>query len=390
MSIHRYNLNDFVTIQRQSFFELLEKGIIEEFSKRSAVTNIKKDLKFQFYPQYYVLTPPEYTPQEAIIKNKSYTCKLFIPAQLINLKTNKKVLKWFYIGNLPLMTKRGHFILNGATRVIVNQILRSPGIYYQQKLYENYEEKWSQKPDDSYKRFYADLICMRGTWLRIEIDKYKNIWAQTKKGAKIPIYWLLVAMGLSEKKIFKTITDSYRLLGNLSNNLIEPTPTSKGLANPLSKETKDQDNESVIKKSKKQTYIYVKNPLEAWQEIFKLVYSITPSNLKTNSNLLKNNNVSSDPSSNAVDVGLAAPLPKKGLALGRGRGNPEGVTKPKVPRSAPTLGSLAPGGSPCRAAKPEGTSELNKIYEVNFISNPLPLRGIGFAKHVRAAITPSG
>ncbi len=368
MSIHRYNLNDFVTIQRQSFFELLEKGIIEEFSKRSAVTNIKKDLKFQFYPQYYVLTPPEYTPQEAIIKNKSYTCKLFIPAQLINLKTNKKVLKWFYIGNLPLMTKRGHFILNGATRVIVNQILRSPGIYYQQKLYENYEEKWSQKPDDSYKRFYADLICMRGTWLRIEIDKYKNIWAQTKKGAKIPIYWLLVAMGLSEKKIFKTITDSYRLLGNLSNNLIEPTPTSKGLANPLSKETKDQDNESVIKKSKKQTYIYVKNPLEAWQEIFKLVYSITPSNLKTNSNLLKNNNVSSDPSSNAVDVGLAAPLPKKGLALGRGRGNPEGVTKPKVPRSAPTLGSLAPGGSPCRAAKPEGTSELNKIYEVNFIS----------------------
>ncbi len=362
MPIHRYNLNDFVTIQRQGFFELLEKGIIEEFSKRKSITNINKDLKFQFYPQYYVLTPPEYTPQEAIIKNKSYTCKLFMPAQLINMSTNQKVFKWFYIGNLPLMTKRGHFILNGGTRVIVNQILRSPGIYYQQKLYENYEEKWSQKPDDSYKRFYADLICMRGTWLRIEIDKYKNIWAQTKKGAKIPIYWLLVAMGLSEKKIFKTITSSYRLLGNLSNNLIntnnlnslnsknqlltqpllpsvrvakpeeasllcssslpslrslrsslasdsEPlTPFAcsllfgslrergnggKGQASEMAGEKNERGlvnkNENEIKKSKKQIYNYVKNPPEAWQEIFKLVYSITPSNLKTNSMLLKNN-----------------------------------------------------------------------------------------------------
>jgi DNA-directed RNA polymerase beta subunit len=250
MPIHRYFLSDFVTIQRQSFFELLEKGLIEEFSKRNPITNTKKELEFLFYPEYYILTRPEYTPQEAIFKNKSYTSKLFVPGQLTDLKSQKKILKWFYIGNLPLMTKRGHFILNGAARVIVNQILRSPGIYYQQKIYENYEEKWSQKPDDSYKRFYTDLICMRGTWLRIEIDKDKNIWAQMKKGPKIPIYWFLLAMGLSEKKIFKTITDSYRLLGNLSNknNQLEP-------------------------KQKNKKYAYLKNPPEAWQEIFKLLSS---------------------------------------------------------------------------------------------------------------------
>nr|YP_009329552.1 RNA polymerase beta subunit 1 [Chlamydomonas leiostraca]APD80617.1 RNA polymerase beta subunit 1 [Chlamydomonas leiostraca] len=223
MPINRYFLSDFVSIQRQSFFELLERGLIEEFQKRNPITNTKKDLSLLFYPEYYVLTRPEYTPQEAIFKNKSYTSKLYVPAQLTDKNLQIVSLKWVYIGNIPLMTKRGHFILNGAARVIVNQILRSPGIYYQQKIYENTNEKSTKrKPEDSYKRFYADLICMRGTWLRIEMDKEKNIWAQMKKGPKIPIYWFLLAMGLSEKIIFKSILDSYKLIGNLETTEMKP------------------------------------------------------------------------------------------------------------------------------------------------------------------------
>jgi DNA-directed RNA polymerase beta subunit len=313
MPTHRYFLTDFVTIQRQSFFELLEKGLIEEFSKRNPITNTKKDLEFLFYPEYYILTRPEYTPQEAIIKNKSYTSKLFVPGQLTDFKSKKKILKWFYIGNIPLMTKRGHFILNGAARVIVNQILRSPGIYYQQKIYENYQEKWSQKPDDTYKRFYADLICMRGTWLRIEMDKEKNIWAQMKKGPKIPMYWFLLAMGLSEKKIFKSITDSFKLLGNLKNarssssSLLLSSPeenpylstqggkpnypegkipssgfSSEEIENPqeggfaigekekvTTSKKRSLSKEKESKQNKK--YAYLKSPPEAWVEIYKLL-----------------------------------------------------------------------------------------------------------------------
>jgi DNA-directed RNA polymerase beta subunit len=232
MPINRYFLSDFVSIQRQSFFELLERGLIEEFQKRNPITNQKKDLSLLFYPEYYVLTRPEYTPQEAIFQNKSYTSKLYVPAQLTDKKQKIVSLKWVYIGNIPLMTKRGHFILNGAARVIVNQILRSPGIYYQQKIYENTNEKSTkQKPEDSYKRFYADLICMRGTWLRIEMDKEKNIWAQMKKGPKIPIYWFLLAMGLSEKIILKSVLDSASLLiGNLETS--ENKPNSASQFNP--------------------------------------------------------------------------------------------------------------------------------------------------------------
>lgn len=302
MPIHRYFLSDFVTIQRQSFFQLLEKGLIEEFQKRNPITNLKRDLEIFFYPEHYRLTRPEYSPQSAILKNKSYTSKLFVPVQLTD-KTNKKILlKWVYIGNIPIMTKRGHFILNGAARVIVNQILRSPGIYYQQKIYENYEEKWSQKPDDTYRRYYADLICMRGTWLRIEMDKEKRIWAQTKKGPKIPIYWFLLAMGLSEKTIFKSIRDSHQLLGNLENKeedtsagsskaeLFQSVPpsaaegrpkeASKALERrgdvlarpPFGKSGLGSFGESKKKAStKKQHYFYLKNPPEAWREIYSLV-----------------------------------------------------------------------------------------------------------------------
>jgi DNA-directed RNA polymerase beta subunit len=326
MPIHRYFLADFVTIQRQSFFQLLEKGLIEEFQKRNPITNLKRDLEVFFYPEHYRLTRPEYSPQAAIIKNKSYTSKLFVPVQLTDKTTKKILLKWVHIGTIPIMTKRGHFILNGAARVIVNQILRSPGIYYQQKVYENYEEKWSQTPDDTFRRYYADLICMRGTWLRIEMDKEKRIWAQTKKGPKIPIYWFLVAMGLSEKMIFKSIRDSSKLLGNLETPSTKNGPQKAsvgfteeqgamefeygGKLSSLESKTSHQKrhhtapigafngsmedgalsdvasplvdsdstmNDSKVNKStstsekKQKQYFYVKSPPEAWRQIYSLV-----------------------------------------------------------------------------------------------------------------------
>ena len=171
---NKYFISDFVEIQRKSFYTLLEKGIIEEFSKRNPITNTKKTMELFFYPDYYQLTPPEYAPSQAIIKSKSYTSKLYIPVQLTDRNSKSIKLKWVYIGDIPLMTKRGHFILNGCARVIVNQMIRSPGIYYQKKIYENFSDKWSEKPENTFTRYYVDLICNRGTWLRIEMDKYNK------------------------------------------------------------------------------------------------------------------------------------------------------------------------------------------------------------------------
>ena len=252
MSSPRYFIPDFIEIQRKSFFNLLNKGIIEEFSKRNPITSLKKDVELLFYPEYYKLTTPEYSPRQAIIYSKSYTSKLYIPVQLTYKKSNLTRLKWAYIGNIPIMTKRGHFILNGAARVIVNQIIRSPGIYYQQKLYETFSQKWSQKAETSYKRYYADLICLRGTWLRLEIDKDKNIWAQTKKGPKIPVFWFLIGMGLSERIIFNSVLEPNRLVQNLGE-----------------------------KYEKKIKFNYVKNPPSAWKEIFLLLQKKKEGDIQT-------------------------------------------------------------------------------------------------------------
>jgi DNA-directed RNA polymerase subunit beta len=241
-----YYLPDFLEIQRQSFFKLLEKGLIDEFSKRNPITSKKKDVEIYFYPEYYKLTLPTYSPRQAILRCKSYTSKLYMPVQLTFKKTNTIRLKWAYIGNLPLMTKRGHFILNGAPRIIVNQIIRSPGIYYQEKLYERFTDKLSEKPQVTYKRYYADLICLRGTWLRLEIDREKDIWAQTKKGPKIPIYWFLIAMGLSEHVILNSIMEPQRVLQNLAPFTMDRKSTRK----------------------KRNDYSYVKNPPDAWKEIY--------------------------------------------------------------------------------------------------------------------------
>jgi DNA-directed RNA polymerase beta subunit len=185
---------DFIEVQRNSFRYLLKEGISKEISARNPISNNKKDLELIFYPEYYKLNPPELNTKQAILKAKTYACKIYIPAQLINYKTKEIKIQWILLGNLPLMTKRGHFIINGSPRIIINQILRSPGIYYQEILHKN-----------KTRTYYADLISSRGTWLRIENDKRKKIWARMKKTPKISILVFLQAMGLDENSIFKSI-----------------------------------------------------------------------------------------------------------------------------------------------------------------------------------------
>ena len=192
-----YFIPDFVEIQRKSFLDLLDKGLIQELYKRNPITNITQNLELIFYPEYYKLNPPDWTPKEAILKSKTYACRLYVPIQLTNKATKEIKVQWVLLGNLPLMTKRGHFILNGSPRVIVNQMVRSPGIYYQEVFDKN-----------KVRTYYADLISHRGAWLRLETDKKRKVWARMKKTPKVSILVFLQALGLSKEKIFQSINYS--------------------------------------------------------------------------------------------------------------------------------------------------------------------------------------
>jgi DNA-directed RNA polymerase subunit beta len=251
--IFMYNSNsyipDFVEIQRQGFFYLLEKGIVEEISKRNPITSFEKQIEIFFYPEYYRLTKPFYSVQQAIFYKKSYVSKLYIPVQLTDRKTKRIFLKWMLLAHFPLMTNRGHFLLNGSARVIINQLVRSPGIYFRQNMHEIFSNKWSEKPSTTFRRFYADIICLKGTWLRIECDKDFSMWAKMKKGPKIPLLWFLLGMGLSEKYILNSVYKPMNLLQSF---------------------TKQMEKVQKSKSSKELKYPYVSTTKQAWEQIQKL------------------------------------------------------------------------------------------------------------------------
>jgi DNA-directed RNA polymerase beta subunit len=287
MPLHRYFLPDFVEIQRESFLNFLKEGILEEFSRRNPITNISKTIEIFFYADYFCLTKPDYSIQQAIFFKKSYTSKLYVPVQYTDKKKKQIFLKWMLVAQLPLMTKRGHFVLNGAARVIINQLVRSPGVYFRENFYEIYLNKFTSKPNRILKRFYADIICLKGTWVRIEIDKDFCMWVRLKKGPKIPLLWFLLGMGLNEKLIFESVISPTFLLKSFQQVKL------KSLKNPRKTKLSINDSvetESFLKKSvsteedlnltnlltKKNVsnyslkYPYVSSTPEAWKQIAKL------------------------------------------------------------------------------------------------------------------------
>jgi DNA-directed RNA polymerase beta subunit len=182
-----FQIPNFLDIQRSSFKTFLKNGLIEELDNLKKITNSNNKLELLFYPKKYKLLPPKWTPKQTILKRKTYACALFIPVQLTNYKTNQIILKWFLLCNLPLMTKNGHFIINGSPKIIMNQIVRSPGVYFQKIIKSDKQIIYS-----------ADFIAQRGTWLRLEMDnKKREIWAKLKKTPKLPVFVFLRCFGLS-------------------------------------------------------------------------------------------------------------------------------------------------------------------------------------------------
>ena len=135
------------------------------------------------------------------------------------LNQSETTLSWVLVGNLPLMTKRGHFIINGSPRVVINQLLRSPGVYFHERTWGFGKRK---------KRIvYADFVSRRGAWLRIQADKEGDIWARLKKTPKVPFPLFYEGMAICERNPKEwTIADREALLELHE----EVNPTKKDLS----------------------------------------------------------------------------------------------------------------------------------------------------------------
>jgi DNA-directed RNA polymerase subunit beta len=190
-----YNLlPDLIEIQRSSFRWFLEEGLIEELNSFSPITDYTGKFELHFMGENYRLKEPKYSMEEAKRRDSTYNVQVYVPTRLIDKESGEIKEMEVFVGDLPLMTDRGTFIINGAERVIVNQIVRSPGVYYKSETDKNGRRTYS-----------ASLIPNRGAWLKFETDKNGLVWVRIDKTRKLSAQVLLKAIGLSDNEILDGI-----------------------------------------------------------------------------------------------------------------------------------------------------------------------------------------
>nr|YP_009299783.1 RNA polymerase beta subunit [Pelargonium quercifolium]AJB99697.1 RNA polymerase beta subunit [Pelargonium quercifolium] len=189
-------------IQFQGFHRFLDQGLREELSKfpRTEWTEFflknGKDVDFDFrlFSETYSLVEPLIKERDAIYKSLTYSSELYVSAGFVWKNKRPMQEQAVFIGNVPFMNSQGTFIVNGIYRVVVNQILQSPGIYYRSEL--------------DYKGFtvyIATIISDYGGRLKLEIDSKERIWARVSRKQKISILVLLSAMGSNLKDIIENV-----------------------------------------------------------------------------------------------------------------------------------------------------------------------------------------
>ena len=183
-------LPDLIEIQRSSFRWFLEEGLIEELNSFSPIADYTGKFELHFLGENYKLKEPKYNVNEAKRRDSTYNVQMYVPTRLINKESGAITEMEVFIGDLPLMTERGTFIINGAERVIVNQIVRSPGVYYKAETDKNGRRTYS-----------ASLIPNRGAWLKFETDKNGLVWVRIDKTRKLSAQVLLKAIGLTDSEI---------------------------------------------------------------------------------------------------------------------------------------------------------------------------------------------
>ncbi|MGI9117107.1 MAG: DNA-directed RNA polymerase subunit beta [Gaiellales bacterium] len=169
-----------IDIQRASFKQFMETGIREVINDISPIEDYTGTLAVEFGD--HVFEPPAVTERECRETDKSYESGLFMTVAFVNKETGEIREQRVFMGNFPQMTDAGTFIINGTERVVVTQLVRSPGAYI-------------MEPKDPAKQvFTANLMPQRGSWLELEIDKKGQVYARIDRKRKLPVTTLLRAL----------------------------------------------------------------------------------------------------------------------------------------------------------------------------------------------------
>jgi DNA-directed RNA polymerase subunit beta len=205
------DLPNLIEIQQKSYEWFLREGLREMFSDISPIQDFTGNLVLEFID--YSLGEAKYDVEESKERDVTYAAPLRVKVRLINKETGEVKEQEVFMGDFPLMTETGTFVINGAERVIVSQLVRSPSVYYNSKI------------DKNGKRTYAaTVIPNRGAWLEFETDAKDIVYVRIDRTRKLPITVLLRALGLStDAEIIQLVGEDEYLQNTLDKDTTDST-----------------------------------------------------------------------------------------------------------------------------------------------------------------------
>ena len=194
-----------LAIQKNSYQWFLDTGLREVFADVASITDYAGNLELSFL-DYSMNEPPKYDVEECKARDATYAAPMKVSVRLHNKETGEIKEQEIFMGDFPLMTESGTFVINGAERVVVSQIVRSPGIYYGKEI--------DLKTD--LPLLTSTVIPYRGAWLEYETDTSEVFWVRIDKNRKLPITCLIRALGLkTDAEILDRFGDDPRIVATL-------------------------------------------------------------------------------------------------------------------------------------------------------------------------------
>ena len=194
------DIPNLIEVQKNSYQWFREEGLREVFRDMTAITDYNGNLILNF-KDYKFDDTPKYTIAECKERDATYQVAMRATATLCNKETGNVIENEIYMGEFPLMTESGTFVINGAERVVVSQLVRSPGVYYA-----------FDKDKTGKDLFRSTVIPSRGAWLECEMDSNDVVYIRIDKNRKIPITTFIRALGVgSDEEIFEMFGDDERI-----------------------------------------------------------------------------------------------------------------------------------------------------------------------------------
>ena len=201
-----------IKVQKDSYEWFIKEGLGEVLKDISPIVDYTGNLVLEFF-DYYMEDKTKYTVEEAKERDATYSTRLHVKVRLINRETGEIKEQEIYLGDFPVMTDSGTFVINGAERVVVSQLVRSPGCYY------------ASDYDKTGKKIYTSTVMpIRGAWIEYETDSNDIFYVRVDRTRKLPVTSLLRAIGIeSDSQILELFGEEPKLVASIQKDPVKTT-----------------------------------------------------------------------------------------------------------------------------------------------------------------------